>query len=290
MREKRDARQPWCLLYCVVAAGVWLAAGERCAPAQVLPVALPAGQIENSLGMRLTRIEAGAFQMGSPQDEPGRSPQEPRRRVHIARPFYLGVHEVTQQQYHALMDHNPSTFSPHGAYKERIQGINAQDLPVDSVSWDDAVEFCRRLSEEPAEKRAGRSYRLPTEVEWEYACRAGTETIWSFGNEVAVLSRHAVHRAARTHPVGAHLPNRWGLHDMHGNLWEWCADEYELDLSRADPEVRLQNRWKWRVIRGGSWYSPIASTRSATRRGDPQQVREEDTGFRVVMEIRQPAD
>lgn len=263
-----------------LSAGRW-AQGEEEAPRR----------ITNSLGMQLVLIAAGSFQMGSPESEPGRREEEHRHEVRITRPFYIAAHEVTQRQYARVMGENPSSFSRQGAFRERVAGLDTGKLPADSVSWAEACGFCRRLSQLPAEKKAGRVYRLPTEAQWEYACRAGRDSIWCFGDDLKKLSDFAHYRrgreAGRPLSVGSKKPNRWGIHDMHGNLWEWCADGHTVDYYRRsprdDPPGPDENRS--RVIRGGSWYSRAASTRSAARRGDPPAVREPDTGFRVVLTL-----
>ena len=239
--------------------------------------------VENSIGMQFVKIESGEFMMGSPENEPGRSPREKQRKVKIARPFYMGAYEVTQQQYQTVMGKNPSAFSAEGGFRERVKGVDTRQFPVDSTNWHNAQEFCRRLSNLPKEKEAARNYRLPSEAQWEYACRAGTQTVWSFGHDPQMLKHYAVYgerEAGRPHAVGSRRPNAWGLHDMHGNVWEWCADPY-IKMETAENESQPS-----RVIRGGSWFSVIANTRSATRLGDPPGVGDPDTGFRVLLEIQ----
>ena len=161
----------------------------------------------NSIGIRLKLLPAGTFWMGEDLDA---------HKVTLTQPFYLGVYEVTQEQYERVMGKNPSNFK-------------GPQNPVEKVSWDDAVEFCRKLSELPEEKAAGRIYRLPTEAEWEYACRAGTTTKYSFGDSESELGEYGwfdKNSDRKTHPVGQKQPNKWGLYDMHGNVWEWCSDWY----------------------------------------------------------------
>jgi formylglycine-generating enzyme required for sulfatase activity len=176
-------------------------------------------QITNSLGMKLNLIPPGEFTMGSPESEENRGVDETQHQVKITKPFYLSVHEVTQAQYERVMDDNPSRS------KDAAK-------PAETVSWDDAVEFCRELT-----KKEGVEYRLPTEAEWEYACRAGMTTTYSFGDDRSRLGEYAWYNGNRTnpnallsndtpHPVGELKPNAWGLFDMHGNVKEWCQDRY----------------------------------------------------------------
>ena len=170
--------------------------------------------------------------------------------------FSIGVHEVTQQQYESVMGDNPSS----------IKGANS---PVETVSWHDAVAFCAKLSSLPAEVAAGREYRLPTEAEWEYACRAGTTTAYSFGDDAQDLGNYAWFSAnsESTHAVGEKLPNGWGLYDMYGNVWEWCSDAEGSD----------------RVIRGGSWDFVAAFCRSAFRLRSDRASRSNYVGFRLAL-------
>lgn len=253
--------------------------------------------IDNSVGMRLIPIPAGVFRMGSPSTEPGRRDRETLHEVELDA-FYVGQFEVTQAQYARVTDTNPSAFAPSGSRAEQIQGIDAADLPVDSVTWSQAVEFCERLSQSEAEKRARRRYRLPTEAEWEYVCRAGTTGPFFFGDDASKLGDYAwiaSNSNDRPHPVGGKLPNAWGLHDLYGNLWEWCSDGYADDYGRPAEGSSLRRAVRnpqgssdstLRVIRGGGYASDIpARMRSAARNFDPPSVGDADTGFRVVMEV-----
>ena len=241
-------------------------------------------EVCNSIGMSFVSIPSGQGQVGSPNDEPGRADDETQRTVEFAQPFFLGQCEVTQQQFQQVMRTNPSAFSAQGGFHQRLSAKDTSNLPVDSVSWNDAVDFCKRLSELPAEQQAGRSYRLPTESEWEYAARAGSSASWHFGDDREQLHRYAwfgrAQSANRTHHVASKLPNRWGLYDMYGNVWEWCADARERSEHAAKDAPAPS-----RLIKGGSWYSRIANCRSATRRFDPAEVDDPDTGFRIVMEL-----
>ena len=250
----------------------------------------PREVVTNSLGMKLVAIEAGAFWMGSPLGEPGRRLEERRHRVVLTAPFYLGAYEVTQQQYARVMVADPSEFRVGGAQAERVTGEKTGRFPVDSVNWHAAVAFCRRLTAVPAEQAARRSYRLPSEAEWEYAARAGTDGIWFFGRRSDRLTRHAWYRRSsgrRTHAVGQKLPNSWGLFDMYGNVWEWCRDWHSADYyprsPRQDPVG--PSTGDARVLRGGGWASGAARCRSAARLRDPPAVGDPDTGFRVVMVV-----
>ncbi len=185
---------------------------------------IDAKEITNSIGMKLVLIPKGTFQMGSPIEEAGADNDEHLHQVTISKDYYLGVTEVTQGQYKKVMGVNPSRF-------QRLAFASDSSMyPVESVSWEDAVEFCKRLSELPEENKAGRVYRLPTEAEWEYACRAGSKTAFYFGDDLELIGAYAWHAAnsgGRTHPVGEKKPNAWGLHDMHGNVWEYCSDWFD---------------------------------------------------------------
>ena len=191
--------------------------------------------IVNSIGMRFVPIPAGTFTMGE---------GEQAHQVTLTQAFELGQYEVTQEQYEKLMGKTPSEFK------------GAQN-PVEKVSWDEAVEFCRRLSELPEEKAAGHVYRLPTEAEWEHACRAGTTTAFSFGDSESDLEEYAWYdenSEDTTHPVGQKKPNAWGLYDMHGNVWEWCSDWFDDQYFGNSPtnDPTGPDKGTHHVLRGGA--------------------------------------
>ena len=229
--------------------------------------------ITNSLGMKFRLIEPGTFMMGLPENEAGRYKDETQHRVTLTKSYYLGVYEVTQEEYERLMGTNPSTYK-------------GKRNPVENVSYDDAIGFIERLNDLPEEKAAGRSYRLPTEAEWEYACRAGSSTAYCFGDDEARLGEYAWYdknSGIRTHPVGKKRPNGWGLYDMHGNVWEWCNDWYGEYPSGSVTDPTGASSGSFRVRRGGSWYNEAADCRSALRfRSDPS-LRSSYLGFRLVL-------
>jgi formylglycine-generating enzyme required for sulfatase activity len=233
-------------------------------------------------------IQPGDFMMGSPDsDQDAANDEKLPHPVRITRPFYLGVHEVTQRQYRTVIGSNPSSFK------------ESDDLPVDQVSWNDAIVFCNKLSDMESLKpcyetggglrSSGDGYRLPTEAEWEYACRAGSTTRYSFGDETARLGGFAWHHGnseRRTHPVGQRKrPNAWGLYDMYGNVFEWCWDWYDEGYYKkspgADPPGPSQGTE--RVVRGGGWTSLAArECRSASRGKDAPTNKHIYLGFRVA--------
>src|SRR5262249_26582368 len=159
-------------------------------------------------------------------DREAEDDERPRHQVEISRDFYLGAYEVTQRQWKAVMGGNPSYFCKEGRGRLLVQGTDTSDFPVEQVSWKDAFTFLDRLSGVPAEKKAGRVYRLPTEAEWEYACRAGDAgRQFHFGDSLTTKQANTLEaRLQRTCKVGSYAPNAWGLYDMHGNVWEWCQD------------------------------------------------------------------
>jgi formylglycine-generating enzyme required for sulfatase activity len=229
--------------------------------------------------LNLVRIPAGKFLMGSPDSDTNAKPIErPRHEVTISKPFYLGVTEVTQSQYEeviGIMGTNPSKFK--GATN-----------PVETVSWVDAVAFCKELS-----KTTGKTVRLPTEAEWEYACRAGSETRFAFGNDDTILGDYAWYLKnsdSKTHPVGQKKPNAFGLFDMHGNVEEWCSDWRSEGYANAkNVGPRGGNSGGYRVLRGGSWGSYAPNCRSAHRFGRVPDYRGQhsDTfGFRVAVDLK----
>jgi len=238
--------------------------------------------ITNSIGMKLVLIPNGTFQMGSPIEEVGRGIDEEQHQVTISKDYYLGVTEVTQGQYEKVMGTNPSYFQ-----KQRKR--DSSMCPVENVSWDDAVEFCKRLSDLPEEKKAGRVYRLPTEAEWEYACRAGSKTAYSFGASAKSLGDYAWCSTTndfpiyQPHPVRQKKPNAWGLYDMHGNVWEWCSDWYGDYPKGAANDPTGAKEGSLRVLHGGSWGYQAAGCRSATRLRDAPSNRHSFYGFRVAL-------
>ena len=235
--------------------------------------------VVNSIGMALLPIPAGQFQMGSPRAEQGR----PRGRdieslhaVKLTKSFYIGAYEVTQYEYSQVTGKNPTD-------------SGGPRFPVENVGWSDAVRFCRFLSALPKEKAAGHVYRLPTEAEWEYACRAGSSTAFSFGNNASRLPDYSwlKDNASQTaHPVGLKKPNSWGLFDMHGNVREWTADLihfYDVSKLNVDPEGRPGDSPQGRVFRGGSYKTEAKALRSAARvQHRSRFIDRLDAGFRVV--------
>lgn len=202
-----------------------------------------------------------------------------KHEVDLTRPFYLGTYEVTNEQYESVNKSNRTT-------KE------SKSTAASYCSWEDATAFCRKLSELPAEKQAGRSYRLPTEAEWEYACRAGTTSKFYFGINEGQLPQHGWFEANagnRAHEVGRKQPNSWGLYDMHGNTWEWCADWYGDYPATAATDPTGPRGGKTKVLRGGSWSVSAEKCTSAYRDGNLPENRFFTYGFRVVLEIKPAA-
>ena len=241
-------------------------------PRIVRPERLVIGQ-----GIELVLIPAGEFLMGSPDsDEEAAKDEKPQHRVRITKPFYLGVHPVTQSQYEPLMGTNPSHFKGDG------------NRPVEGVSWEDANAFCRKLSEAMSAEGGGLECRLPTEAEWEYACRAGTTTRYCFGDDAAGLGQYAwffENWNRTTHPVGQKKPNAWGLYDVHGNVWEWCQDGYDREYYARCPveDPVCPSRASLRVLRGGSWGHNARDVRSARRICCAPGYRYNTFGFRLAL-------
>jgi formylglycine-generating enzyme required for sulfatase activity len=196
--------------------------------------------------------------------------ENPAHEVTLTKPFYLGRYEVTQEQFEQVL----------GARRGRFKG---RDLPVERVSWDEAQEFCRKVSDKTAQ-----SVQLPTEAEWEYACRAGTRTTYSTGDSVSDLDRAAWYRAnsgGRTHPVGQKAPNVWGLYDMHGNVYECCADWRGDYSAEAVTNPQGSSQGAGRVLRGGSWGDSPWGCRAAFRNKTNPDDRSSDLGFRVAASV-----
>ena len=242
-----------------------------------------AGDIETvELGggvkLELVWCPAGSFWMGSPESEAERFDNETRHRVTLTKGFWLGRYEVTQGQWMAVMGSNPSNF----------KGVDS--LPVEYVSWKDCQEFCRKLS---VKMPRGGAFRLPTEAEWEYACRAGTETAFHYGNRLDATMANfdgdypyggAAKREYReeTVPVGSFHPNGWGLYDMHGNVWEWCSDWYGAYPSGDAVDPPGVASGSSRVLRGGGWCDNARYCRSAVRGNNTSSFRNDVIGFRVA--------
>ncbi len=225
--------------------------------------------ITNSIGMKLKSLPSGTFMMGDANGNGGETPHE----VTLTKSFHMGIYEVTQSQYEQVMVVNFSEF-------------RGAKHPVDSVSWQDAVDFCRKLSELPAEKAAGRVYRLPTEAEWEYACCGGTTTTFSFGNDGSDLGEYgwySENSERTTHPVGGKQPNAWGLYDMHGNVAEWCQDQHGPYPSGSVTNPSGAGIGSDRVFRGGSWGNAAVNCRSAVRYWTTPSDHLNYNGFRVIL-------
>jgi formylglycine-generating enzyme required for sulfatase activity len=246
----------------------------------------------NSIGMNFVLLPAGSFVMGSPETESkasrrtflfdklapvGKKKDLSQHEVTISKQFFLQTTEVTQKQWKKVMGKNPSTYTRFG-----------DDCPVESVSWEDAQEFIKRLNEMEGTDK----YRLPTEAEWEYACRAGTTTKYNWGDEDPVCKPEAKNGARYDDnakcddkgpaPVMTYAPNRWGLYDMHGNVWEWCQDWYGDAPSGQVTDPQGPSSGKFRVVRGGSHGGDSWEIRSADRSWKPPDKSSRFLGFRLV--------
>jgi formylglycine-generating enzyme required for sulfatase activity len=232
--------------------------------------------VEPFTGMPFVRVEAGRFVMGSPEGEPGREAQEQPHRVTLTRPFWLGVFEVTQREWSRVMGMNPSHFrDADGA------------LPVEEVTWFEVHSFLDRLNAQTP----GNRFRLPSEAEWEYACRAGTTTAYATGS---TLPRDAANVSwnpsgvagpdGKTTPRGTFAPNAWGLYDMHGNVWEWTDDDACGYAGGDAVDPRSSCGGPLKSIRGGSWYFAADSARCALRYTHRPGDRGFSLGFRVLRE------
>jgi len=232
--------------------------------------------LSNEVELEMVYVRPGVFTMGEESPFKNRAPddRELPHEVEITQGFYIGRCEVTRAQYHAI-----------GTDGSRRRGSGSTSgLPATRVKWEDAMAFCRVLS-----KATGRHFRLPTEAEWEYACRAGTLGKYSCGDQWQVLKKYAwfnLNSDRELHPVGKRLPNPWGIHDMHGNAAEWCLDWFDWHWYRSSPRVSPTgpHGGNERVLRGGSYWNDVRQLHSATRRGMPPSNASEWIGFRVVME------
>ena len=273
------------IMACLAAGGIWYYMAGQTRHWQETEL-----DLGNNVKMRLVLIPAGKFMMGSPATEAGRNSDEgPQHEVTISKPFYMGVFEVTQEQYEAVMGVNPSNFK--GTKK-----------PVETVFWDDAVEFCKKLS-----ARTGKKVMLPTEAQWEYACRAGTTTTFHTGDALkpgqdnadfsqtsnpgvwdkimAWVGMSSGQKTIQTTPAGSFSPNGFGLYDMHGNVFEWCSDWYDDSYANAkNQDPTGSDSGSLRVLRGGSWGSAPQGCRSALRAWFSPDLRSGDVGFRVAVD------
>ena len=227
-----------------------------------------------STGMEFVLIPAGEFMMGSPSGEKGSYGDEgPVHEVTINNPFYMGKYPVTQKQWEKVMGNNPSSFK-------------GEDRPVESVSWENVQEFVKKLNE----KEGANKYRLPSEAEWEYACRAGKQTRYSFGDDESKLNEYAWYSensGGETHPVGQKKPNPWSLYDMYGNVLEWVQDKWHDNYEGAPSNGSAwEDRFGFaRVLRGGSWNGDAGSCRSANRVRYFSGVLSGNLGFRLLRKI-----
>jgi len=266
---------------------IWALAGVCVAMPGAEPVAVSKELVliipgPGKVQLRMKQIPAGTFVMGSPPDEKKRRADEgPMHQVVISKPFQIGVFEVTQAQWEAVMGNNPSRFRG-GSYREKSTN------PVEQVSWEDCQKFIEKLN-----GMGIGTFRLPTEAEWEYACRAGTRTAYSFGDEVGELREYAwcTHYPAYTtrqvtHQVGTRKPNPWGLYDMHGNVWEWCSDWYADYNTNKQTDPKGAASGSSRVYRGGSWYRTAEYCRSAIRSRPWPSYRSYHLGFRLVRAVQ----
>ena len=247
-----------------------IAALAAAPPAAAVADAEPPQTWANTLDMAFVLIPAGAFEMGSAH---GDADEQPVRSMTIAQPFYIGQFEVTQAQWFTVMESDPSQFT------------DDPSRPVEGVSWNDVQAFITKLNAtEP-----GTTYRLPTEAEWEYAARAGSAAAYAFGDDAAQLDAYAwyIDNADNTtHPVGGKQPNAWGVHGMHGGVWEWVQNRYgPYPSSEAADESAGPPPGNRRVIRGGSWLSPAEDCRAASRSHAHPAFRGAHVGFRLVRII-----
>ena len=248
-------------------------AEEELAGGKRLCKSLP-GTYTNSIGMEFVLVPPGVFLMGSPgSDEDVGGAEQPQHLVTISQPLYLGRYPVTQAQWQAVMGKNPSAF----------QGENR---PVERVTWEDAQAFIRKLNAQEGHVR----YRLPTEAEWEYACRAGSRKRYRFGDDAGLwgrlLERYAWYEENsgwETHPVGQKQANAWGLYDMHGNVWEWVQDWYGEYPAVAVLDPEGPSSGTYRVLRGGGWLSNARNCRAAFRVNGSPDYRYREVGFRLAL-------
>ena len=243
--------------------------------------------LTNGIGMEFVYIPAGKFLMGSPPEEEGREANEgPVHEVEITRSFWMSKYPVTQAEYRAVVGKNPSYFSTKGGGKAGVKGIDTARFPVEQVSFEDARSFCQELSGRDGETSHDRSYRLPTEAEWEYACRGGPlSKPFHFGRTLSEDQANVDGKRNQPTPVGGFPSNAFGLHDMHGNVWECCADWYDgtYYANRGIKDPAGPQSGTARVLRGGSWGHDPAYCRAAARNWLDPAYRSGSFGLRVCF-------
>jgi formylglycine-generating enzyme required for sulfatase activity len=291
----------------------------RARAADLVRVMMLAVANSKSTDLKMVPIRVKEFEMGSPNGETGRRNNETSHTVQLTKSFLIGTHEVKQSEFAKVMKRNPSWFSATGGGKAKVEKLNTDNFPVEQVTWFDAIEFCNKLSKldgfEPYYKLAdeernkddalvsatvtiagGNGYRLPTEAEWEYACRGGTTTAFNFG--ARANGRESNYKTiifggyggseeiflGRTTATGSYAANRFGLFDMHGNVAEWCWDWYEADYYENAPKANPTGpkTGTHRVLRSGSWLLNNTSCRSAARGFQPPKELSYTNGFRVA--------
>lgn len=231
----------------------------------------------NGVILEMVAIPGGKFLMGSPEGE-GNDREKPQHQVTI-QPFYMGKYPVTQAQWE-MVSRLPEVKIDLRSKPSHFKGAN---LPVENVSWHDAQEFCARIS-----KATGKLYRLPSEAEWEYACRANTTTLYYFGDTITTDLVNHNNKYGQTTDVGKFPPNAFGLYDMHGNVWEWCEDGWHENYINAPTWPNNTIHWisqgdNNRMLRGGQWYLNPSYCRSASRSYNNGDRRNKDNGFRLVV-------
>ena len=267
-------------LICFVLAAAFVTLASY-VPIHAQPKKAPPKNFTNSIGMKFVWIPPGNFMMGSPKEEEKREPNETLHKVTLTKGFYMGVYAVTQEQWQAVMGNNPSYFK-----KEQ-----EKKLPVDSVSWDDCHEFVKKLR-----GKDKKLYRLPTEAEWEYSCRAGAKTPFHFGETISTdqanynglgtygNGKTGINRK-KTVPVGSFPANAWGLHDMHGNVLQWCRDWFGDYPQKDVVDPQGPENGIMRVLRGGSYDVIPQRCRSAFRVWSEPGLRSSICGFRVCFSV-----
>jgi len=218
--------------------------------------------LRQGISLEMVLIPAGKFVMGSPESEEGRSDDETQHEVTLTKPYYMGKYEVTQEQWESVMGNNPSF-------------TKGAKFPITGVSWGDCQDFIKKLNA----KTSG-GYRLPTEAEWEYACRAGTTTAFSFGD--SLTKNDANYDGSMIKAVGSYKPNAFGLYDMHGNIWEWCEDGYGIYPVGPLTDPKGPATGEDRVLRGGSFHLIGSAARSSKRSFNSPIDRYDVCGFRLA--------